>query len=415
MQTLLYNIQTLVQVREHTTAAPICGKGLAHLPTLNDAWLLIDGDTIKDYGTGKPPEADGSRIDCTDRMVFPSWVDSHTHLVFAATREAEFVYRLKGMSYAEIAAKGGGILNSARRLRELPEEVLYAQAKERLDNLIRHGTGAIEIKSGYGLTVESELKMLRVIRRLKENSPIPVKATFLGAHALPAAFKANREGYLDVLLKELLPQIATAGLADYIDVFCEKGFFSVAEAERVMAAGHQYGLRAKIHTNQFNCMGGIQAAVKHNALSVDHLEVVNEEEMAALAGSGVMATLLPSAPFFLNDHYPPARQLIDAHLPLALASDYNPGTSPSGKMAFVVALACIKMKMLPEEAINAATLNGAAALELSHSHGSITRGKQANLFISKKMPSIAYIPYAFTDQIADQIIVNGKVLDKEVI
>lgn len=415
MQTLLLkNIQQLVQVRENLST-PIRGKELSNLPILENAWLLVEGDRIKDYGTGDAPVNADQEINCTGKMVFPSWVDSHTHLVFAATREEEFVYRIKGMSYAEIAAKGGGILNSARRLRAMSEDQLFEEAKTRLDDLIQAGTGAIEIKSGYGLTADSELKMLRVIRRLKAYSPIPVKATFLGAHALPTEFKENRKGYLDLLLEDLLPQIAEEGLADYIDVFCEKGFYSVVEAERIMEAGNRFGLKAKIHTNQFNCMGGIEAAVKHHALSVDHLEVVNEAEMAALADSKVISTLLPSAPFFLNDHYPPARHLIDAGLPLALASDYNPGTSPSGKMAFVVALACIKMKMLPEEAINAATINGAAALELADTHGSITKGKVANLFITKKIPSIAYLPYAFTAEIAEQIIINGKVLDKPLI
>jgi len=327
------------------------------------------------------PPYQGHIIDAKGRFVFPSWCDSHTHLVFAAYREQEFVQRISGMSYAEIAAKGGGILNSARRLREMHEEELYQAAYHRLEQLIKSGTGAIEIKSGYGLSAEGELKMLRVIKRLKTVSPIPIKASFLGAHALPTAYKKDRAGYMDLLINELLPVIAKEALADYVDIFCEKGFFSVSEAERMMEAGNKYGLRAKIHTNQFNSMGGIEAAVAHKALSVDHLEVVNEAEILALANSSVIPTLLPSAPFFLQDHYPPARQLINAGLPIALASDFNPGTSPSGKMSFVVALACIKMKMSPSEAI-------------------------------KPMPSIAYIPYSFTEEIVDQVIINGKLLAK---
>ncbi len=415
MTELLIKNTTLVQVREHNTSI-LKGELLRELPILENAWIRCQDDRILDFGTmdSCPPDH-GHVMDAKGRFVFPSWCDSHTHLVFAAYREQEFVQRISGMSYAEIAAKGGGILNSARRLRAMSEAELFQAAHQRLDQLIKSGTGAIEIKSGYGLSAEGELKMLRVIKKLKKVSPIPIKASFLGAHALPKAFKENREGYMNLLINELLPIIAKEELADYVDIFCEKGFYSVAEAAEMMAAGNKYGLRAKIHTNQFNSMGGIQAAIAHNALSVDHLEVVNEAEILALTNSNVIPTLLPSAPFFLQDHYPPARQLIDAGLPVTLASDFNPGTSPSGKMAFVVALACIKMKMLPNEAINAATLNGAAAMELENDYGSITKGKKANLFITQPMPSIAYLPYGFTEEIVDQVIVNGQLLSKALV
>ncbi len=415
MTELLIKNTTLVQIREQTTTI-LKGKTLKELPVLENAWIRCQGDRILDFDTmDNCPSGQGQVVDAKGRYVFPSWCDSHTHLVFAAYREQEFVQRISGMSYAEIAASGGGILNSARRLRAMSEDELFRAAHKRLKQLIARGTGAIEIKSGYGLSVVGELKMLRVIKRLKAASPIPIKASFLGAHALPAAFKEDREGYMDLLIDKLLPVIAEEELADYVDIFCEKGFFSVGEAVRMMEAGNKYGLSAKIHTNQFNSMGGIEAAIAHNAISVDHLEVVNEAEISALVNSKVIPTLLPSAPFFLQDHYPPARQLVDAGLPVTLASDFNPGTSPSGKMAFVVALACIKLKMLPSEAINAATLNGAAAMELENDYGSITKGKKANLFITKPIPSIAYIPYGFTEEIVDEVIINGQLLGKQLV
>jgi len=415
MTELLIKNTTLVQVREPSVTI-LKGKTIKELPILENAWIRCQGDQILDFGTmdNCPPDQDHI-IEAKSRYVFPSWCDSHTHLVFAAYREQEFVQRISGMTYAEIAASGGGILNSARRLRAMSEDELFRAAYGRLRQLINSGTGAIEIKSGYGLSAEGELKMLRVIKKLKAVSPIPIKASFLGAHALPAAYKEDRKGYMDLLINELLPVIVEEELADYVDIFCEKGFFSVAEAERMMEAGNKYGLKAKIHTNQFNSMGGIEAAIAHGAISVDHLEVINEAEISALVNSNIIPTLLPSAPFFLQDHYPPARQLIDAGLPVTLASDFNPGTSPSGKMAFVVALACIKMKMLPSEAINAATLNGAAAMELENDYGSITKEKKANLFITKPMPSIAYIPYGFTEKIVDQVVLNGQLLGKELV
>ncbi len=406
---LIKNIKTLVQTRDHVDA-PLRGAQMAELPTIDNAFLLIENGKISDFGEMKncPANADET-IDANGKMVFPTWCDSHTHLVFAATREGEFVDRIKGLTYQEIARRGGGILNSARRLRDTPEEVLLEDAYVRLQEVIRQGTGAIEIKSGYGLTLESELKMLRVIRQLKGMTDATIKATFLGAHALSPEFKENRNGYIDLIINEMIPQIADEGLADYCDVFCEKVAFTPEETERIIETGLKYGLRPKIHTNQFNCMGGIQAAIRHNALSVDHLEVVNEEEIAALqAAPSTIATLLPSAPFFLNDHYPPARKLMDADIPIALATDYNPGSSPSGKMSFVVSLACVKMRMIPEEAINAATINGAFAIDCQQDTGSIARGKLANFFITKKISSLAQLPYSFGSDLVEQVFIHGK-------
>ncbi len=405
---LIKNINTLVGVDEDFCKVKK-GAEMKNLGTIDNAWLLIQKNKIADFGKMDTcPERNEEVIDATGKMVFPSWCDSHTHLVFAGSREGEFRDRIEGLSYEEIARRGGGILNSAKRLRGTPEEDLLEQAWNRMEEVKNFGTGVIEIKSGYGLTVESELKMLRVIRKLKAISPLKIKATFLGAHALPPEFKENREGYINLIINELLPKIADEGLADYIDVFCEKVAFSPAETEQIMEAGAKYGLKPKIHTNQFNCMGGIEASVKYGAISVDHLEVVNDAEIEVLKNSNTMATLLPSAPFFINDHYPPARKLIDAGLPVALATDFNPGSTPSGRMSFVVSLACIKMRMLPEEAINAATINGAAALELQDNYGSIARGKVANIFISKPMSSIAFLPYSFGSNLVETVILNGE-------
>lgn len=404
---LIRNIKTLVQC---SAQAPNICKGLQmnQLPTLNDAFLLIEDEKIKDFGPMQNcPEVNAEVLDASGRMVLPGWCDSHTHIVFAASRESEFVDRINGLSYVEIAAKGGGILNSARRLQNTSEEALLENAMGRLDELRQMGTGAVEIKSGYGLSVEAELKMLRVIQQLKKCSPITIKATFLGAHALPLAYKENREGYIDLIINSMLPRIADEGLADYIDVFCEKGFFSVAEMEQILEAGARFGLKPKVHTNQFNCMGGIQAALKYNAVSVDHLEVLNDEEIKALQHGETIATLLPSAPFFLNDHYPPATKLIDADVAVALATDYNPGSSPSGNMPFVLSLGCIKLRMTPNAVINAATINGAYAMEVSDQLGSITPGKKANLIITRPIPSIDYIPYAFGSDLIEQVLING--------
>ncbi len=405
---LIRNIGRLVQSRQSTTKA-LRSQQLSELPCLDDAWLLAEGQHIHSFGQmADCPERADQVVDACGGMLFPCWVDSHTHLVFAGSREAEFVDRINGLSYEEIAARGGGILNSAKRLRDTPEEVLFEQAAQRLEEVAGYGTGAIEIKSGYGLSVEAELKMLRVIQKLKAHSRLTIKASFLGAHALPFAYKQRRAEYIRLIIDEMLPEIADQGLADYMDVFCEKGFFSVAETEQLLTAGNQYGLKPKIHTNQFNSLGGIQAAVQQGAISVDHLEVVNEEEMACLAASNTIATLLPSAPFFINDHYPPARQMINAGLAIALATDYNPGSTPSGRMPFVLSLACIKLRMLPEEAINAATLNGAFALELEEQYGSITAGKMASFFITKPIPSLAYLPYAFGSDLVDKVFLKGK-------
>lgn len=383
---------------------------MRELPVLENAFLLLENERVKAFGTMQPelPRAD-QIIDAGGGAVLPSWVDSHTHLVFAGSREQEFEDRLRGLSYEAIAARGGGILNSAKRLRAASEEELYEAALRRLEEVIRLGTGGIEIKSGYGLSLESELKMLSVIRRLKAASPIPIKTTYLGAHAVPQEFKQDRAAYLQLVTGTLLERIVEEELADYIDVFCEKVAFSLEETRLVIEAGAKHGLKAKIHVNQFHAMGGIALAVEHQALSVDHLEVVSDADIEALQSGDTMATLLPTAPFFLNDHYPPGRKLVDAGLAVALASDFNPGTSPSGRMGLVVSLGCIKSRLLPEEAINAATINGAYAMEMEAELGSLEVGKRANLFITQPIPSIAYLPYAFGSDLIDKVILNGAV------
>lgn len=410
MRTLIIHIKTLLQVRE-PGIDKVSGTAMAELPYLEEAYLLLENDIILDYGlmSDCPVLEDALIIDAQQGTLLPSWIDSHTHLVYAGNRVQEFVDRINGLSYAEIAQRGGGILNSATRLNAMEEEQLYRESAVRLEEIIRQGTGAVEIKSGYGLTVEGELKMLRVIQRLRENYPMTIKATFLGAHALPHAYKENREGYLQ-LIETLIPQIAEEKLADYLDVFCETDYFTVAETERLMAMGNQYGLRPKIHVNQFTAIGGIAAAVRHNALSVDHLELVTEEDLAALQGAVTMPVALPSCSYFINIPYTPARQMLQAGLPLALASDFNPGTSPSGNMNFVVATACIKMKMTPEEAINAATINAAYAMGISATHGSITLGKKANFILTQ--PNIHYheLPYAFGSNRIAKVFLNGALI-----
>ena len=410
MNLLITNIHQLVNVR--TESKVLRGKELAVLPIINNAFLLVENGLIKAYGEmdDLSPEIhnlSSAIFDAKGATVLPTWCDSHTHLVFAASREEEFVDKLKGLSYADIAAKGGGILNSARKLNEASEEVLFELAWQRLQELMQLGTGAIEIKSGYGLTVEGELKMLRGIKRLKQVSPIPVKATFLGAHTYPLPFKEDHQGYIDLIIHEMLPRIATEQLADYIDVFCEDGFFTTAETETICKAGMTLGLRAKIHANQLNLSGGVQVGVKIGALSVDHLETINEEAINALAGSQTIGTLLPTAAFFLRMPLQPARALLDANCAIALASDFNPGSSPSGNMNVVVAISCIQMKLLPEEAINAATLNGAFAMDLGNELGSITIGKRANIIFTKPIPSVAYLPYAFGTNLLDKVMING--------
>lgn len=386
---------------------------MAHFPYLENAWLLIEDQKIKDFGVMpkedvQSPAHDSDRIiDATGKMVLPAFVDSHTHLVFPASREEEFVMKIQGKSYEEIAAAGGGILNSAAKMALTSEKDLYKSALHRVQELIAMGTGALEIKSGYGLDLENELKMLRVIRRLKDISPIPIKATFLGAHTYPQAFKDNHEGYIQQIIEEMLPEIAAEGLADYIDVFCEKGFFSPEETERILEAGYKHGLKGKIHGNQLGLNGGVQAAVKMGAVSVDHLEYTGEAEIEALRGSKTMPVALPNCSFYLRMPYTPGRQIIDAGLPLCLATDYNPGSAPSGDMRFVVSLACIQMKLLPEEAFNAATLNAAYALNMEEELGSISKGKIANLIITKEIPSLNWIPYAFRSEWIDKVIIKG--------
>jgi imidazolonepropionase len=412
MTTLITNIQSLVNVREENKL--VRGNKLAVLPIIENAFLLIEDGIIADYGAMyelelKIPHLPKNTIDATGKFVLPCWCDSHTHLVFAASREEEFIDKIKGISYAEIAAKGGGILNSAKKLNDAGEDELFLSAWKRLEEVSKLGTGAIEIKSGYGLTVEGELKMLRVIQRLKEKSNLSIKSTFLGAHTFPVEYKENHQGYIDLIINEMLPVIAKKKLADYIDVFCETGFFLPQEMETICKAGMSYGLKPKLHVNQLNSIGGIEAAIKLNAVSVDHLETMTDNDIALLGDSpGMIGTLLPSAAFFLRMNYQPARKLIDNNCAIALASDYNPGSSPSGNMNFVVALSCIQMKMLPEEAINAATINGACAMELQNEVGSITIGKKANCIFTKTIPSVAYIPYSFGNNLIDKVMINGE-------
>ena len=409
MATLVSNIKQLVGVREEPKL--LKGKELSALPCLDNAYLIIENGIISDFGLMKeirdPKSKIENEIDASGQFILPCWCDSHTHLVFAASREEEFVDKIKGMSYEEIAAKGGGILNSAKKLNTMSEDELFDVSLKKLNEVIKLGTGAIEIKSGYGLSVEGELKMLRVTKRLKETSPIPIKATFLGAHTYPLEYRENHKGYIDIIINEMLPVIAKENLADYIDVFCENGFFSVEETETICKAGIRHGLKVKIHANQLNFSGGVEIGIKLNAVSVDHLETVNGDIINKLANSQTIGTLLPTAAFFLRMPFQPARQMIDAGCAIALASDCNPGSSPSGNMNLVVAMSCTGMKMLPEEAINAATLNGAFAMEVQDEVGSITVGKKANLIFTKAIPSLAYLPYAFGSNLIDKVMISG--------
>ncbi|MDA0701096.1 MAG: imidazolonepropionase [Bacteroidetes bacterium] len=410
MKVLLIHIKELLQVRDN---APewVAGKDMSQLPVLNNAWLLLNGDLIEDYGTmDEMPQGHFPKImDCTDRIVLPTWCDSHTHIVFAGDRSGEFVDRLHGMSYQEIADNGGGILNSALALQNTSETKLMQQASKRLEELMYLGTGAIEIKSGYGLSPEAEIKMLRVIERLKKKYPLAVAATFLGAHAVPHNFANNKQGYIDQICSEMIPAIAKEQLASFIDVFCEHGYFSPEETDQILKAGKQFGLTPKIHVNQFTALGGVAVGVNNDALSVDHLELLTDQDIEALKGSRTMPVALPGCSFFLNIPYTPGRKLIDAGLPLAIASDYNPGSAPSGNMNFVVAAACIKMRLTPEEAINAATINGAYAMGVSADYGSITRGKKASV-ITQELDSYVQLPYAFGQNHIDQVILNGRVI-----
>lgn len=408
--TIITHIKQLAGVREKPSL--LRGKELAVLPVIDDAYLVIESGVIAEYGQMEnlpwTNPASDMIIDAAGQFVLPAWCDSHTHLVFAASREEEFMDKIKGMSYADIAAKGGGILNSAKKIAAASAAELLRAAMTRLHEIMRLGTGAVEIKSGYGLSVEGELKMLRVIKQLKAIAPIPVKATFLGAHTYPQEFKDNHEGYIRLLIDEMLPVIANEELADYIDVFCEQGFFSPEETERICRAGMSYGLKPKIHANQLHLSGGTQTGVKLGALSVDHLETMDEEAIQVLAASNTIGTLLPTAAFFLRMPFQPARQLIDAGCAIALATDFNPGSSPSGNMNLVVSMSCIQMKMLPEEAINAATLNGAYAMELEQELGSITVGKKASLLFTRPIPSLAYLPYAFGTNCIEKVMINGE-------
>ena len=406
---LIKNIKELLQVRDKDITI-LSGAEMKVLPSLKNAFLLIENDLIKDFGpmTHCPSLENAEIIDAEGQTVLPTWCDSHTHLVYAGNREQEFVDRINGLSYEEIANRGGGILNSAKKLNSVSEDELYNESKIRLEEVMRLGTGAIEIKSGYGLTVDGELKMLRVIKRLAQDYPIAIKATFLGAHAFPSEYKENHQGYIDMLCNDLMPKIAAEKLADYVDAFCETGYFSVAQTQQIMEKGKEFGLKSKIHVNQFNIIGGIEAAVKADALSVDHLEVLNDADIEMLRNSKTIAVALPSCSYFISIPYTPARAIMDAGLPLAIATDFNPGTTPSGNMNFVVATACIKMKMTPEEAINAATVNGAYAMGLEKSHGSITIGKKANIIVTKKIASYYELPYSFGTNLIDQVIINGQ-------
>ena len=411
MKILIINIKELIQVREKGISK-VSGLEMSVLPTIKNAFLLIENDVIVAFGAmdNCPKTTVDTTIDAMGKVVLPTWCDSHTHIVYAGNREQEFVDRINGLSYEEIANRGGGILNSAKKLNETSEDELYNQSKVRLEEVMKLGTGAVEIKSGYGLSVEGELKMLRVIQKLKNNYPIAIKATFLGAHAFPLEYKENHKDYIDLIINEMIPQIAKEQLADFIDIFCELGYFSVEETEQIMATGIQFGLIPKIHVNQFNAIGGIKAAVKYNALSVDHLEVMNLEDIEALKNTKTMPVALPSCSYFLSIPYTPAREMISAGLPLALATDFNPGSTPSGNMNFVVATACVKMKMTPEEAINAATINGAFAMGISETHGSITIGKKANVIITKPISTFYQLPYAFGSNLIETVIIEGNIV-----
>lgn len=410
MSILITNIKELLQVRETNTTL-VSGEDMRNLPILKNAYLYIVDDTIIEYGEMRDCEGIEADevIDATGKVVLPTWCDSHTHIVYAGNRVSEFVDRINGLSYEDIANRGGGILNSAKKLQEASEDELFEQASKRLKDLINLGTGVIEIKSGYGLTVDAELKMLRVIKRLKKTFNVKIKSTLLAAHAVPEKYKNNKSAFIDLVVDELIPQVAKEQLAEYIDVFCEKGYFDLEDTERVLTAGARYGLTPKIHVNQFNAFGGVALGVKHQALSVDHLEELNDDDITALKSSKTIPVALPLCSYFLSIPYTPARALIDAGLPLAIASDYNPGSTPSGNMNQVVSAACIKLKLTPEEAINAATINGAYAIEASNMYGSICRGKKANVMITKDIPSYHFLPYAFGDHLIETVIINGRV------
>lgn len=416
MRILINNIRELLPV-DRDRRSQVKGVEMASMEVINDAYLLIEDEKIESFGKMNAIEYqqiidgfNGDLVDAGGGLVLPAFCDAHTHLVFPETREIEYIDKIKGLSYEEIAARGGGILNSARKMQLADEDELYASAMQRLDEIISMGTGAVEIKSGYGLTTESELKMLRVIRRLKETSPLTIKATFLGAHSIPMQYRGRQEKFVDLVIQEMIPQVAGEGLADYIDVFCDKGFFTVEDTDRILSAGWKYGLRPKIHANELDYSGGIQVGVKHNALSVDHLEYTGDAEIEALRNSQTMPVVLPGAAFFLGMIYAPARKMIDAGLPLAMASDFNPGSSPSGNMQLILSMASILYKLTPEEGIYSTTLNGAYAMDLSDELGSIAKGKKANLLITKPMSGIAFMPYYYGTNKAEKVILNGKMI-----
>ncbi|HIZ85523.1 MAG TPA: imidazolonepropionase [Candidatus Coprenecus stercoravium] len=418
MSLFIKNIKKLVGVRREVPVSPLKGKEMESLPCLDNAWLLTEGDRIKDFGAmdNTAPETLASLesaadevIDAAGRMVFPSYCDSHTHLVYAGSREMEFMDKLRGLSYQEIARRGGGILNSVELLHNTSEDELLRQTLERAGEIISLGTGAVEIKSGYGLTVEDEIKMLRVARRVGEETPLKVSTTFLGAHAVPARYKGDRSGYVTEIVRDMIPAVAAEGLADYVDIFVEEGFFTVEDACRIFEAAAGYGMRPKVHANQMSFSGGVQVGVRYGAASVDHLEFTGPEEFKALQDSGTIATLLPGATFFLDMDYPNAKQMLEYDLPLAIASNYNPGSCPSGDMKFMMALAMIKMRLTPETVLNAATLNGAFAMDAGADYGSITVGKKASFFITKRIPSYEFIPYSFTSQLIGDVVLNGKI------
>jgi imidazolonepropionase len=408
MKTLFFNIKELVQIRD-SSVRRVSGISMKELPSLKNAFLRINNDIIEDFGTmSELTDFNADQvIDARGQTILPAWCDSHTHIVFSGHREGEFVDRINGLSYEEIASRGGGILNSAKKLQDSSEQELFEQSSQRLEEIMKMGTGAVEIKSGYGLTTESEVKMLQVIKTLANSYPLTIKATFLGAHAFPAVFKDQKDAYVKLICEKMIPEVSEKNLAEFIDVFCETGYFSVKQTEKILETGSKYGLKPKIHVNQFNSIGGVQAGIKYKALSVDHLEVMTEEDINSLKNTEVMPVALPSCSYFLGIPYTPARKMIDEGLGIALATDFNPGSTPSGNMNFVVATACIKMKMTPEEAINAATINGAYAMGISNSHGSITKGKFANLIITKNIPSYHFIPYAFGSNLIDKVMIKG--------
>ena len=407
-RTLITNIKSLVQV-EDTAREAVCGKDMAEVKTIENAYLLIEDDKIADFGTMDTLSENADlTIDAKQRFVLPSFCDSHTHLVYAGSREIEYIDKIRGLSYEEIAKRGGGILNSAKRLQEASEDELFEDAMQRLEEIISYGTGAVEIKSGYGLTTEAELKMLRVIRRLKEASPLTIKANFLGAHGVPLEYRGRQGDFVNLVIDEMIPQVAKENLAEFIDVFCDTGLFTVEETARMLEAGTKHGLVPKIHANELDYSGGIEVGVKYGALSVDHLECVREKEIATLKTSKTMPTILPGAAFFLNMPYSPARKMIEAGLPVAMASDFNPGSSPSGNMQMVLTFACVNYRLTPQEAINATTINSAYAMGISRTHGSIAKGKQANFYITKDIPTIEYIPYYYGTNKVERTFLNGK-------